>query len=867
MKAIPKVLFLCQALLCLALFAGNDKQQANGYDNAWEDGWVQHCRTIYNAGTGKTAGFVLQIGDSITHANPYSQWPRYGAGKTSEDSALCTWASTSVMGSGTNDVNNKNGFYLAVADTASRGMTAAGGISTAEMLSGSGNGSTAMPSDTNTASAKLKIADATYNNDIHIDTLAAAFADARYAVLMLGTNDANAGRSANAFITDLTAIVDKLEARKIVVILSTIPPMTSAGGASVDAYNTAIRNLCQTRGLPLIDYHAEILARRPGTGWQNTLISSDGVHPSATGGGYDAASNPYADGGDAATHTTGAACANSGYLLRSWLAIQKLKEVKSYVGDGVNPPSGGPVIASIAVTPVNPSVTAGATQQFSAVAKDPNGNAVTPQPSFTWSVSGGGTINGSGLLTAAAAAGGPYTVTASASSKSGSTNFSVVAAAATVNTITVSPSPVSVQAGGTATFSAEARDAGGNLLSPQPAFTWSVSAGGSIDAAGVLTAATSAGGPFTVSAAAGGKTGSGSFTITARSTVDSITLSPASASIAAGETKQFSAALKDQYGNLIAGVSVTWTVTSGGGSISSSGLFTASASAGDSIITASAGGKSASATVSVSARNHGPLIPSLPTATPDPATVGVAVHFFVAATDADNDPLVYTWDFGDGSTGSGQSPTHTFAAAGTYFVFATATDSHGASVNNVIVLNVNAAGSGDGGNGGGGGSTASEIDPVTGEARLPLTVTALSGSFRFGGSRDGCSVSGVIPGMPAGFNPAGSASVHVGAASVSFTLDAKGKGKSAQGMLQLSLKPSTKDPVTRKPVFAGGDLAFKIKLAKGAWASAWQIDPAATIVNGTLPLDVGIKLGSTSYGSAATATYSSTAGKGGKFKK
>jgi PKD repeat protein len=39
-----------------------------------------------------------------------------------------------------------------------------------------------------------------------------------------------------------------------------------------------------------------------------------------------------------------------------------------------------------------------------------------------------------------------------------------------------------------------------------------------------------------------------------------------------------------------------------------------------------------------------------------------------ASADPNNDPLTYSWDFGDGSTGSGVAPTHSYAAAGTYTV-------------------------------------------------------------------------------------------------------------------------------------------------------------------------------------------------------
>lgn len=41
------------------------------------------------------------------------------------------------------------------------------------------------------------------------------------------------------------------------------------------------------------------------------------------------------------------------------------------------------------------------------------------------------------------------------------------------------------------------------------------------------------------------------------------------------------------------------------------------------------------------------------------------------------DPTTYTWDFGDGSTGSGVTPTHAYAAAGTYQAVLTVTSDSG----------------------------------------------------------------------------------------------------------------------------------------------------------------------------------------------
>jgi hypothetical protein len=335
---------LAAAALALLLAPQNTKTRANSYDDAWESGWVAHCQTVLNAGSGKTAGFVLQVGDSITHSNPYSQWPRNRAGASAEDTALLDriLSTAGFPISNHNDPSIDNGFYLAAADThLNRGMSAASGLMTSELLSGSGNNTTPnMPSTTGQAAAKTVVSAADYDNNLHITTLVEAFADAQFAVLMLGTNDVTNGRTAGAFLTDLTAIVDAFEGKHIAVVLSTIPPH-HANDALAQQYNSQIRSFAQTRGLPLIDFYAEILARRGGNTWNGTLMQSGDVHPSASGGGFDSSSDPYASGGSNVTHTTGTSCDNVGYLLRSWLSVQKLKEVYSYVVDNTPVPGGG----------------------------------------------------------------------------------------------------------------------------------------------------------------------------------------------------------------------------------------------------------------------------------------------------------------------------------------------------------------------------------------------------------------------------------------------------------------------------------------------------------------------------------------------
>jgi serine protease AprX len=86
-------------------------------------------------------------------------------------------------------------------------------------------------------------------------------------------------------------------------------------------------------------------------------------------------------------------------------------------------------------------------------------------------------------------------------------------------------------------------------MNPQPTFTWSVSGGGSIDQNGLFTAGSTAGGPFTVTAAGGGKTGTASVTVTGGPTPDfSLSVSPASQTVPNGSTVQYTVTINPSNG-------------------------------------------------------------------------------------------------------------------------------------------------------------------------------------------------------------------------------------------------------------------------------------------------------------------------------
>lgn len=86
--------------------------------------------------------------------------------------------------------------------------------------------------------------------------------------------------------------------------------------------------------------------------------------------------------------------------------------------------------------------------------------------------------------------------------------------------------------------------------------------------------------------------------------------------------------------------------------------------------------------------NRAPALLSSLSATPNPATTDETVAFAANASDADGDPITYSWDFGDGTFGTGASSTHKYGAPGTYAAAVTVADNRGGNTSgsvNVVV--------------------------------------------------------------------------------------------------------------------------------------------------------------------------------------
>ena len=249
-----------------------------------------------------------------------------------------------------------------------------------------------------------------------------------------------------------------------------------------------------------------------------------------------------------------------------------------------------------------------------------------------------------------------------------------------VASVTVSPASVSVLQGQTVQLTATPRDANGNPLTGR-VITWqsSNSAIASVNGSG-LVSGVAAGGPVTITATSEGQSGTASITVSGVP-VASVTVSPASASVPAGQTVQLSATLRDANGNILTGRSVTWASNNTSvATVTGTGLVTGKV-AGSATITATSEGQNGTAAITVT-----PVPVASVTVTP--ATAGVAVGSTVQLTatpkDANGNTLtgrVVTWQSSNSAIASvnGSGLVSGVAAGGPVTITATSEGRSGTS--------------------------------------------------------------------------------------------------------------------------------------------------------------------------------------------
>jgi hypothetical protein len=130
-----------------------------------------------------------------------------------------------------------------------------------------------------------------------------------------------------------------------------------------------------------------------------------------------------ANGTNAAKNATASFTAAGTYSFQVTVKDQGNLTVASAVSVTVNQ-----TLTSIVITPSSATVQASATQQFTATARDQFAANMASQPSFAWTVSGGGTLSAGGLFTAGTSIGGPYALQAASGSLIGTATVTVASA-------------------------------------------------------------------------------------------------------------------------------------------------------------------------------------------------------------------------------------------------------------------------------------------------------------------------------------------------------------------------------------------------------------------------------------------------------
>ena len=301
---------------------------------------------------------------------------------------------------------------------------------------------------------------------------------------------------------------------------------------------------------------------------------------------------------------------------------------------------------SMSMSPTSTSVQAGHTQQFTVTVSGTSNTGVT------WSATGG-TISASGMFTAPSTAGSYVVKATSMADASVSVSAAVTVTAGVV--VSISPGSANILTNGTQQFTATVTG------SSNTAVTWSA-AGGSITSGGLYTPPANTTGAFRVFATSVADTTQQASVIVnvSAAPVVAVSISPISASMLTGGTQQFSASVSGS-----SNTAVTWSAT--GGSVSTSGLYTAPGSAGTFTVKATSVAdttKSASATVTVSV----PVVAVSVSPTSASIVVNATRQFTATVTGSSNTAV--TWTASGGSISASGLYTAP-ATTGTFTVTAT----------------------------------------------------------------------------------------------------------------------------------------------------------------------------------------------------
>ena len=363
-------------------------------------------------------------------------------------------------------------------------------------------------------------------------------------------------------------------------------------------------------------------------------------------------------------------------------------------------PAPPPVLTQISVSPAMASIQIGQQQAYTAVGYDQFNNAMSGL-TFTWASDGSSAIailNGN-MATGVAA--GAVHITASASGiSSAPASLTVQPPPPALTTIAVTPSAPSILIGGTQQFTAVGYDQNGASMSGI-SFAWSSANPGAAAISSTGLASGIAAGSTQITASAQGVESNSTVLTVSRpvSVLNSISVSPVSASIQAGSTQQFIAVGYDQYGNAMSGITFGWSssdtnvasVTAVNSEGQTVGVATAVA-AGSTQVTASANGVKADVSLVVTAPPPPPPPPAVTTinivAANESISVGGTQQFSALALDQNGQAMSgisFNWTSSDPNVATiDANGLATGVAAGTAQISASAQNAN----SNAISLNI-----------------------------------------------------------------------------------------------------------------------------------------------------------------------------------
>ncbi|MFN8669656.1 MAG: Ig-like domain-containing protein [Gemmatimonadaceae bacterium] len=251
-------------------------------------------------------------------------------------------------------------------------------------------------------------------------------------------------------------------------------------------------------------------------------------------------------------------------------------------------------VAVVRVTPTSATILAGTTTALSAEPLDAGGQVVQGRVAI-WSTSSAAiaTVTSTGIVTGVSA--GVANITATVDGIPGASVVTVQPVP--VSSILLTPGTGSIIVGQSLQLSATPRDSANNALAGR-AIAWSSNAPtvASVSSTGLVTALAT--GTATITATSEGKTATSRITVSLVP-VDTVSVTPRTTSLAAGQTQQLTARIVDNAGNVLVGRPVSWNTDQPTiATVSASGLVTA-LTGGRATITATVEGKSGTATINV----------------------------------------------------------------------------------------------------------------------------------------------------------------------------------------------------------------------------------------------------------------------------